>query len=114
MTRVLVCGGRDFSARDWLYDVLDRLSPQSAWIIAGDANGADRLAFEWAFDRRVNYQGYPARWDLHGRKAGPLRNQQMIDEGKPDLVVAFPGGRGTADMVRRAEKAGLTVIRVRP
>ena len=52
---------------------------------------------------------YPAQWDVYGRRAGPIRNQEMIDEGKPDGVVAFPGGKGTADMVRRAEAAGLKV-----
>jgi ABC-type sugar transport system substrate-binding protein len=36
----------------------------------------------------------------------------MLDEGKPDIVVAFPGGTGTADMVRRARKAGVVVIEV--
>src|SRR5262249_16770583 len=45
-------------------------------------------------------------WDELGKKAGPLRNQRMLDEGKPDLVVAFPGGGGTKDMVRRAVQAG--------
>ena len=46
-------------------------------------------------------------WKKYGKKAGPLRNQQMLEEGKPDLVVAFPGGNGTADMVRRAKKANI-------
>jgi hypothetical protein len=45
-------------------------------------------------------------------KAGPLRNYQMLEEGKPDLVVAFPGGGGTKDMVRRAVKAGVSVHEV--
>ena len=52
---------------------------------------------------------YPADWDKHGKAAGPIRNKQMIDEGKPDLVIAFPGGRGTAGAVRLAKFAGVTV-----
>jgi hypothetical protein len=52
---------------------------------------------------------YVAQWKKHGRAAGPIRNQRMLDKGKPDLVVAFPGGRGTADMIRRAERAGVPV-----
>jgi len=51
-----------------------------------------------------------ANWAELGRKAGPIRNQQMLDEGKPNLVVAFPGGRGTADIVRRARAAGIEVV----
>ena len=55
-----------------------------------------------------------ADWAKHGRKAGPIRNQRMIDEGRPDLVVAFPGGTGTADMVERARVAGIRVIEIAP
>lgn len=47
-----------------------------------------------------------------GRAAGPIRHQRMLDEGMPDLVLALPGGRGTADMVRHATLAGVEVIEV--
>ena len=47
------------------------------------------------------------------KSAGHIRNQVMLDKGKPDVVVAFPGGRGTADMVRRAEGAGIEVRRIK-
>jgi len=53
-----------------------------------------------------------ANWAGLGRKAGPIRNQEMLDQGRPNMVVAFPGGRGTADMVRRARGAGVEVIEV--
>ena len=53
------------------------------------------------------------KYDQFGaRLAPPLRNQRMLDEGKPDLVVAFPGGGGTKDMVRRAVKAGVPIHEV--
>ena len=52
---------------------------------------------------------FPADWKTYGRAAGPLRNARMIAEGKPDLVLAFPGGRGTADMTRKARAAGVEV-----
>ncbi len=80
-----------------------------SFLIQGGARGADYFAWEWANERGVMCGSYPADWDAHGKRAGPIRNQQMIDEGKPDGVVAFPGGRGTKDMVDRAEKAGLKV-----
>lgn len=53
-----------------------------------------------------------ADWKTHGRAAGPIRNQRMIDEWKPTLVIAFAGGRGTADMIRRAKAAGIEVREV--
>lgn len=69
------------------------------------------MAWEWATARGLQVQTYPADWKRLGRKAGPLRNQQMLDEFKPELVLAFPGGRGTEDMMARAVRAGVPVVR---
>ena len=88
------------------------MPPPSTVIIHGAAKGADSLASEWAALNEVKEEVFPADWKTHGRAAGPIRNQQMLDEGKPDLVIAFPGGRGTADMVKRARKAGIEVMEV--
>jgi hypothetical protein len=112
--RVLVCGGRDFDDRGTLDAALDRLHQQHGFtlVIAGGARGADTLAEDWARARGVVCQVYRADWEGLGRKAGPIRNQQMLTEGKPELVVAFPGGRGTAHMVRIAREAGVEVIEV--
>lgn len=114
MKRVLVCGGRDFNFPGSVYRALDifRAERGIALVIHGAARGADRLAGEWAAERGVPVVEYPADWAAHGRAAGPKRNQRMIDEGKPDFVVAFPGGAGTADMVRRAKAAGIPVWEV--
>lgn len=111
--RVLVCGGRDFDDWELLSHSLIVLSAQfgrKLMIIHGGARGADRLAANWAFNNRMEAEAYPADWNRHGRKAGPLRNQQMLDDGRPEYVAAFPGGRGTADMVRRAKSAGIHVF----
>lgn len=110
--RVLVCGGRDYADKDKAFAVLDEIKP--TFIIEGGAKGADTLAWLW---RRRNLPSechltIEARWDRDGKAAGPIRNQRMLDEGAPDLVVAFPGGRGTSDMVRRAKRAGVKVIEV--
>jgi hypothetical protein len=63
------------------------------------------MAEWWAEGIGVRCDVYEADWISLGRKAGPIRNQRMLEEGKPDLVMAFPGGRGTADMVRRGKEA---------
>lgn len=110
--RVLVCGGRDYDDRDRVYAELDALRP--SFVMAGDATGADRLATLWVVSRRVDHEFFFARWKTRGKAAGPIRNQRMLDEGKPDLVLAFPGGRGTADMVARARKAGVEVREIGP
>lgn len=112
--RVLVCGGRDFSDTEYAYKTLDALDDEYGIdvIIEGDARGADRIAGFWARKHRIDNLKFRANWDKYKNAAGPIRNQQMLDEGKPDLVVAFPGGTGTADMIRRAKKAGVEVIQV--
>jgi hypothetical protein len=90
-----------------LYGVLAIHGP--TLIIHGCANGADEWADYWADVNNVPHRAFPADWNKHGKAAGPIRNQRMLDEGKPDMVIAFPGGRGTADMVRRARTAGVEV-----
>lgn len=79
-------------------------------IIQGGADGADRCARDWASGSGHRCRTFEADWKAYGKGAGPMRNQRMLDEGRPDLVVAFPGGRGTADMMRRAKAAGARVI----
>ena len=115
--RVIVCGGRTYTDADTVARVLDGLHWTRggiALLAAGDAKGADALALAWASWRGVSLQRFRADWDNLGRAAGPIRNQHMLDEVGPDLVVAFPGGRGTADMVRRARAAGVCVVEVGP
>jgi hypothetical protein len=112
--KVLVCGGRDFDDRAAFYAKLDRLHADRPFgaVIAGGARGADTLAAEWTKNRGVPIDIYMADWEGLGRKAGP--NQRILVEGKPDLVVAFPGGKGTAGMVTLARNAGVDVIMVDP
>ena len=81
-----------------------------AVVIHGAARGADTMAGAWAVARNVPVQAFPAQWDTFKKRAGPIRNQQMLTEGRPDLVIAFPGARGTAHMVGLAREAGVEVI----
>jgi len=122
--RVLVCGGRDYNdgakVKKTLDDFCDMRGlvddeynmPLGVTVIHGGATGADRWADEWAVTNWLPIKEYKADWKAHGKAAGPIRNQQMLDDGKPDVVIAFSGGKGTADMISRAEKAGLPIIRI--
>ena len=105
--KVLVCGGRDFSDCTLLMRTLDQVKPDI--IVHGGARGADSMAGGYAKRRAIPCQVFPAEWNKHGKRAGYLRNQQMLDEGKPDLVVAFPGGPGTRMMVKIAREQGFAV-----
>jgi hypothetical protein len=113
MTRVLVCGGRDFDDWAMLCTVLNALNPYPTVVIHGAARGADRMAGDWARANGLSWEAFPADWQRDGKAAGVIRNSRMLAEGKPDLVVAFPGGRGTADMVAKARKVGVPVIEAR-
>ena len=107
--RVLVFGGRDYGDRQRVFRALDALHAKHgvSLVIHGGARGADSLGGQWAQERWVPVKVFMADWSTHGKRAGPLRNQQMLDEGKLDSAVGFPGGVGTADMARRLAKAGV-------
>lgn len=113
--RVLVCGGRHFYNKLLLKRTLDDLHilQPITCIIQGGASGADFLAKHWAvaYHKDIIVVEYKADWE-QGRSAGPRRNALMLKDGKPDLVLAFPGGKGTADMTRKAKAAGLTVMEI--
>ncbi len=128
--RLLVCGGRAVpytketyawvsnniaDALGWVAveDDMDTwLAPDGTVIIHGVESGIDFLADQWAVSHWVPIKEYRADWENLGKNAGAIRNQQMIDEGKPDLVLVFPGGMGTADVVKRAKKAGIPIKEV--
>lgn len=111
----------------WGKGQLDRLAeqrsvffnPNGNWmpfdieIIHGGARGGDRIGDEWAVLNWCNIHEFKADWEKYGKRAGYLRNVQMLEEGKPDLVIAFPGGTGTAMMVDLALKAGVEVADLR-
>lgn len=127
--RVLVTGGRGYTDAARVREVLDAINEDNGvsqvihgacgdWEETGRPDkmrGADRLAHEWAESRRVSVHPVAVphmEWDLYGGQAGPMRNGRMIRQYHPDLVVAFPGGRGTKDCVHQAEAYGVRVVRV--
>lgn len=110
--RILVCGGRHFDDGALLERTLNEYTDSVRVIIEGGAPGADRLARTWAQMRRIEVLTFYAQWKRDGKAAGPIRNKAMLANGRPDLVIAFEGGRGTADMVRQARAAGVPVAEI--
>lgn len=111
--RVLICGGRDFAEFGRGFDALDALHARHAFtlVIEGGAKGGDACGRAWAHERNIPVQTFEADWSL-GRGTGPIRNVRMLTEGRPELVVAFPGGRGTDHMCRIAREGGVRVVRL--
>ena len=112
--RIVVTGGRDYGDGAAVAMALSAVHRKHNidLLIHGAARGADTLAANWARRAGVQVATFSADWRAHGKAAGIIRNQSMLDIGKPDACVAFPGGRGTADMVARCSKAGLPVWKV--
>ena len=123
--RVLVCGSRDWTDGQVVETVLMgatvNLQTEHV-IIEGGARGADSHAADFAtrlkrhpkFGHPGAHEQYPADWKQHGKAAGAIRNQRMLDQGRPDVVFAFKDGYdpasgrgGTEDMVRRAKAYGI-------
>lgn len=115
----LICGGRKFSDQVMFDDVMARLV--GMWgcpsrIVHGAAPGADTMADAYGKRMAIAVVACPAEWDKHGDAAGPIRNEDMLMNHKPQRVIAFPGRNGTADMVRRAKNRGgrIDVIEIKP
>jgi len=114
--RVLVTGGRDWADKACVFDALAEEYKPGMTVVHGGARGADTLAGEWV--KRMQTLGYqvveevhPADWDRHGKAAGLIRNQRMVDRGA-DVCLAFPLGRspGTRHCMKAARKAGIPVV----
>lgn len=111
-SRILVCGGRKYNDTVSFAAAMTHARKGFAnkfCIIHGNAVGADSLAHIWAMHLRIPIIYMPANWNGLGLRAGTFRNSWMLEWAMPDLVIAFPGGPGTADMVRKSHKAGVTV-----
>lgn len=111
--RICVCGGRDYANFDRLCKSLDTAQRilGDVEIIHGGARGADSMAGEWALMRGIPCTVFPADWKRYRNAAGPIRNKQMLDAGF-DMLVAFPGGTGTRNMVEITMKAGRPVYQI--
>lgn len=121
MYKILVTGDRKWTDEFPIYHLLKRYTDHyghaSVMVIQGLARGADILARDVATKLNANQHGYPAEWDRYGKSAGVKRNQLMLDMN-PDILLCLAfhddlvNSRGTADMVRRALKAGIDVYNV--
>lgn len=125
--RILVCGGREYGywinpntgkkeecqrEIDHIWHTLDTIRSsirRPLVIIEGEQRGVDLLARCWAEEKGLEVRSFPADWDKYQKRAGFIRNRQMLNEGKPHAVVAFPGGVGTRMMVGLARRAGVPV-----
>lgn len=110
--RVIVCGGRNFMNAGWVFHHLAKYDITE--LAQGGATGVDYLAKNYATKFLIPQKEYKADWDKYGRAAGPVRNEEMLLNFKPDKVIAFRtgSGKGTQNMIDTARKYGYEVIEV--
>jgi hypothetical protein len=108
--KIIVTGGRNYNNPNKVDEVLSRLNPTE--VIHGACSGADELAMRWAISNQVKHTPYPADWGRYGYRAGPVRNRLMIISNPDATLVAFPGGKGTANAIGVAESINLNIIKV--
>ncbi len=110
--RVLICGDRNYRNAKSMFHYLSTV-PKDTIIIEGEAKGADTIAWVCCEILGLKYISFPANWAAYHKAAGVKRNQEMLDQGKPDLVVFYHDNldesRGTIDMITRADRAGIIV-----
>ena len=111
--KVLICGDREWDDREKIRGELRAL--RKTWdvleICEGECRGADTIAREEAERMGIPVRPFPADWRRYGKRAGPIRNRQMLKEFAPDMVLAFHDdierSRGTRDMVTIARAANI-------
>lgn len=115
---IIVCGSRDTMYhkdpfyREQIFHSLDvcRDLYQFDLVVTGGQTGVDTVAKEWADCHSIENKSFYADWQQYGRAAGPIRNKKMLDEMTPELVIAFPGGLGTASMKALARAIKCPVV----
>ncbi len=114
--RVLVCGGRHVQDADSICREVVRLHTKDpiTVLIHGCLAGAGMIAEAWGRRNGIAIVRYPPNWEFYGKKAEGLRNGFMIADSRADLVLAFPGGRHTADLVQRAADGNIAVLEIAP
>ncbi len=112
--RIVVTGGRHFGDAALVERALRCFANPGDIIVQGGAMGVDDLARQWARANGCEVQTYAAEWSKYGPQAGPIRNREMLVKSAPRIVVAFPGGRGTANCIHQARVLGIHVEVITP
>ncbi len=114
MTRILVRGGTKYQNADRVFLVLDRAVKNLGMtvLIHSDAKGAESIAGGWAGLHGIEAVLFRAESTTYGKTAVPILNTKMLEEGRPNLVIAFPGGWDVDDLIHKAREAGVKVYEI--
>ena len=107
--KTIIAGGRNITDTGIIESALGELPWQISEVVSGGAKGVDQMGEEWAERNGVPVKQFKADWKTYGRAAGPKRNEQMAEYGEALLAIWDGQSKGTANMIRNAEKCGLVV-----
>jgi basic membrane lipoprotein Med (substrate-binding protein (PBP1-ABC) superfamily) len=109
--KVIIAGGRTFNNYELLKNVCNQIIKKDWTIISGCASGADTLAIDYAKEFNINYEEYPADWNLYGKSAGLIRNQQMLNTNATHLIAFWDGkSPGTKNMINISKLKNIEII----
>lgn len=118
---LVVTGGRNYKDFDRVAAEIEKVvfEYQIDGLAHGSAQGADAMAKKWWEDKGSRHgveemREFKADWKADGKAAGPRRNKAMLERIRPRVVLAFPGGRGTANCVAIAKSMNIPVIEIQP
>ncbi len=113
MSKVVVSGSRDWEDEQRVRDELDfYINKEKDEILVGDQRGVDRMTKNWAYENGIKYHTYEAEWNKYGKKAGPIRNQRMVNDGDKLIAFSLIHSKGTKDTIKKAENKGMLVTSI--
>ena len=107
--KLAIVGSRKFHNYRYLENLLEPIKESIEWIISGGAKGVDTLAERYARKHNIPFLLFPANWDRYGKRAGLMRNQQIVDEADHMIAIPTSTSKGTRDSIRRARAKGIPV-----
>jgi len=107
--KTIIAGGRNVTDSLILESAIKELPWQISEVVSGGAKGVDVMGEEWAEKNGIPVKVFKADWKTYGRAAGPKRNEQMAEYAEALLAIWDGKSKGTANMIKNAEKNGLVV-----
>lgn len=107
--KTIIAGSRTVKRKFTVLDAMNFCGWDITEVVSGGADGVDKIGEALAIDSNIPVKRFPADWSQYGKAAGPIRNRQMAAYADALIAVWDGKSRGTANMIKEAKKAGLTV-----
>lgn len=110
--KVIIAGSRSIDSYDVVKKAVEASGIDVTEVVSGGSYGVDKLGERWARENDVPVKQFIPNWMAYGASAGPIRNGQMAAYADALIAVWDGASRGTANMMKQAEKARLKIYTV--